>query len=348
LQLNDYKRIIDELYELGLVRVCLSGGEAFTKPCIWELIEYLWEKEIVFDVFTNGILLDTEKIARLVKYYPRVVGISIYSGVASEHDLITRVSGSWERSMNTIKLLSEYGVLMHLKCCVMRPNVRNYYKVADIAKEYGATPQFEISITDSVEGDMCASENLRLPPEMLEIVLRDDNVPLYVGKEAPNFGGQVKSMDRNPCGAGENSFCITPEGNVQICVSFPQSLGNLRVQTMSEIISGSPELKYWSSTTLADYEECGRYDYCAYCNLCPGINYSTHGSHLKAALSTCDIAKTRFNLAQKMMKSGYDPLSGKTLKECLSVLDNSIPSLKRVFAARLGGSESGKRINEVS
>jgi radical SAM protein with 4Fe4S-binding SPASM domain len=230
----------------------------------------------------------------------------------------------------------------------MRPNVRNYYKVAEIAKEYGATPQFEISITDSVEGDMCASENLRLPPEMLEIVLRDDNVPLYVGKEAPNFGGQAKTMDKNPCGAGENSFCITPEGNVQICVAFPMVLGNLKTQTMSEIISESVELKYWLSTKLSDYEECGRYDYCAYCNLCPGINYSTHGSHLKAALSTCDIAKTRFNLAQKMMKSGYDPLSGKTLKECSSVLDNSIPSLKRVFAPCVGGSESGKRINEVS
>ena len=32
LQLEDYKRIIDELDEAGLVKVCLSGGDPFSKP----------------------------------------------------------------------------------------------------------------------------------------------------------------------------------------------------------------------------------------------------------------------------------------------------------------------------
>ena len=321
--LEDYKRVIDELYEQGLIKICLTGGDPFSKPFAWELIDYIYNKGLVFDIFTNGQRI-THNVKRLADYYPRSVGISIYSGLPNVHDFITRTPGSWNRSMNVVKELSELAVPMNLKCCVMRPNVKSYYMVADIAKRYGAAPQFEISLTDSIEGDKCVSKYLRMTPEQLEIVLRDDNVPLYVGKEAPNFGGQSKRMDNNPCGAGYNSFCITPEGNVIPCCSFHTVFGNLKEQGITEIDTSDEDLKYWRNLTLNDYEECGRYDYCGYCNLCPGNNFMEHGTPLKASENNCYIAKARYQLAQKMMK-GYDPLNGKSLKERLAELPDYVP-----------------------
>lgn len=323
LTLDDYKRVIDELYEQGLVKVCLTGGDPFSKPIAWELIEYLYNKGIAFDVYTNGQRI-VDSVEKLANYYPRVVGVSIYSGIPEVHDYITRIKGSWERSMNVVRRLSALAVPMNLKCCVMRPNVKSYFMVADIAKQYGAVPQFEISLTDSIEGDKCASKYLRMTPEQLEIVLRDDNVPLYVGKEAPNYGGQPKPMDNNPCGAGDNSFCITPEGNLIPCCAFHTLFGNIKEQSVSGIIGGSKELAYWRGLKLSDYDECGRYDYCAYCNLCPGNNFIEHGTPLKASEVNCYMAKTRYYLAQKMMM-GYDPLNGKTLRERLEELPDYIP-----------------------
>ena len=75
LTFDDYTRIIDELYEQGLVKVCLTGGDPFSKSFAWELINYLYNKGIAFDVFTNGqrIVNDVE---RLANYYPRLVGVS--------------------------------------------------------------------------------------------------------------------------------------------------------------------------------------------------------------------------------------------------------------------------------
>ena len=324
LTLDEYKHLIDDLYEQGLVKVCLTGGDPFSKSFAWELIDYLYNKGIAFDVFTNGqrIVNDVEK---LVNYYPRVVGVSIYSGIPEVHDYITRIKGSWERSMSVVRQLSALGVPMNLKCCVMRPNVKSYYMVADIAKQYGAVPQFEISLTDSIEGDKCVSKYLRMTPEQLEIVLRDDNIALYVGKEAPNYGGQQKQMDENPCGAGDNSFCITPEGNLIPCCSFHTLFGNIKQQSISDITKESNELAYWRGLKLSDYEECGRYDYCSYCNLCPGNNFIEHGTPLKASEVNCYVAKIRFNLAQKMMQ-GYDPLDGKTLRERLAELPDFMPA----------------------
>ena len=47
---DDYKRVIDELYEQGLIKVCLTGGDPFSKPFAWELIDYLYNKGIVLSL----------------------------------------------------------------------------------------------------------------------------------------------------------------------------------------------------------------------------------------------------------------------------------------------------------
>lgn len=337
LTLEDYYRIIDELSEQGLTKVCLSGGDPFSKPFVWEIIDYLYKKEIAFDIFTNGQRL-LGNVERLANYYPRLVGVSIYSGEATEHDYITRINGSWEKSMGVIKELSNLAVPINIKCCIMQPNVKHYHKVADIAKEYGAVAQFEVDVTDSIDGDKCVSKYLRLTPDLLEIVLRDDNIPLYVGEEAPNYGGSKRPMSDNACGAGYNSFCITPNGDFIPCCSFHLIFGNLKEQSVKDILCHSEKLKWWKGQTLQQYEECGRHDYCDYCNLCVGINYSEFGTPLKAGENNCHMAKIRCDLANKMMK-GYDPLQGETLQYRLDELPEYVKTnLKHEY----------KRINGVS
>lgn len=54
LTLEDYRRIIDELYEKGLVKVCLSGGDPFSKPIIWEVIDYLYQKILLLTSLPMG------------------------------------------------------------------------------------------------------------------------------------------------------------------------------------------------------------------------------------------------------------------------------------------------------
>lgn len=330
LTLSDYYRIIDELYEEGLMKVCLSGGDPFSKPFVWEIIAYLYKKGIAFDIFTNGQKL-VDKVEQLAQYYPRLVGISLYSEDAGIHDKITRIKGSWNKSISVIRQLSEYAITTEIKCCIMRPNVKSYHGITNIAKQYGAVVQYEISITDSIEGDKCVSKYLRLTPELLEIVLRDDNIPLYVGKEAPNYGGQPRLMTENACGAGYNTFCITPDGYLIPCCAFHLEFGNLKEQNVHNLISNSDKLKWWQSQTLQYYEECGKYEYCNYCNLCAGNNHSEHGTPLKAGENNCFIAKIRCDLAHKMM-GGYDPLQGRSIKERIKEISIDFSdTIKREF-----------------
>ena len=328
LGLDDYKRIIDDLCERGLVKVCLSGGDPFSKPIVWDIIDYLYEKEIAFDVFTNGQRI-VDKVERLANYFPRLVGVSIYSGVAEDHDSITRAKGSWERSMKVVEQLADLAVPMNLKCCIMQPNLHSYYMVADLAKKYGAAPQFEININDSIEGDRC-SRQLRLTEEQFQVVLRDDNIPYYVGPEAPDFGGQQRPMDVNGCVAGGTTFCITPEGNFQPCCAFPMPFGNLKKQSVKEILTNNLVLIEWRSTTLKQYEDCGKHDYCAYCNLCAGNNYVEHGDYRKASENNCTMAKIRCNMANRMMQ-GFDSFQGQDFVTALKALPKTNVNLRRMY-----------------
>lgn len=328
LNLDDYKRIIDDLNEHGLVKVCLSGGDPFSKPIVWDIIDYLYQKEIAFDVFTNGQRI-VDKVERLANYFPRLVGVSIYSGIAEDHDAITRVKGSWERSMKVVEQLAALAVPMNLKCCIMQPNLHSYYLVADLAKKYGAEPQFEININDSIDGDLCARQ-LRLTEEQLQVVLRDDNLPYYVGPEAPNFGGQPREINANSCGAGYNAYCLTPDGNLQPCCAFPMSFGNLKEQSIKTILSESALLTEWRTASLQQYEECGKHDYCSYCNLCAGNNYVEHGDFRKPSENNCTMAKIRFNMAHRM-KQGYDPLQGHDFVTVLQALPKVKVDLRRIY-----------------
>lgn len=326
LSINEYKAIIDELNTLGVTKVCLSGGDPFSKSIVWEIMDYLYEKEFAMDIFTNGISV-VNQVARLAKYYPRTIGISLYSDDATVHDSITRVKGSHDKTISFIEQCSHYAMPMLLKCCIMKRNVSSYYTVKDVAYKYGALPQFDLNITDSVEGDRSASTYLRLEHRELEIVLCDKDLPYYVGGDGVK---EIKRLDSDiMCNAGRNTLCITPEGNIQPCCAFPLKLGNVRITPIAEVLSKNQLLIWWKTKTIRDCIDCYKHPYCTYCQMCVGNNYIAHGNPLKASENNCYLAQERYNLAIKM-QSGYDPLEGKNINETLSKLHYEISELKQI------------------
>lgn len=331
LSIEEYRRVIDELYEAGLCRVILSGGDPFSCANIWDILDYLFAKNIAIDIFTNGISI-VGKEEEVAKFYPRRVCLSLYSGSAVVHDSITRVEQSWDKTVSVIEKLANQSIPIAIKCCVMKPNVKSYYTVSEIAKEHCASVQFELNVTDSVDGDCCVSRFLRLSEEQLEVVLRDPNTAMYVGDDVDNYGGHTIDMANNACNAGYHSFCITPDGNLIPCCAFHMVFGNLRKNSLEDILGNNPQLTWWRNLKVSDYEECGQHDYCAFCNFCVGLNYSEHNTPTQAAENNCFMAKVRFRLATRMKDEHYDPLNGLTLQERLQSLpDIPIGQIRRIY-----------------
>lgn len=327
LSLSEYIRVIDELGAQGLVKVCLTGGDPFSNPLTWNVIEYLWRKEIAIDIFTNGQKL-IGQAQRLANYYPRTIGISLYSNIEAVHDGITRVKGSYKRTMSFIKDCSNLAIPALLKCCIMKPNVSSYFTVKAVANEYGMTPQFDLNITDSLDGDICASKYLRLNHEQMEVVLCDADLPYYIDGTKELSISNLPVRNGQMCNAGINSLCLTPSGVIQPCCAFPMKCGNIRESSV-KIILNSPQMKQWREHSIADCTECLSHPYCVFCQLCAGNNYNSTGDYLKPSENNCFLAKVRYELSL-VMKNGCDPLNGKSIESRLSELNCSMPRLHRI------------------
>lgn len=56
--LDEIKRIVDELKEFNVERICLSGGEPFLHPNLVDIVKYISSHDIICDVYSAGIIKD--------------------------------------------------------------------------------------------------------------------------------------------------------------------------------------------------------------------------------------------------------------------------------------------------
>ena len=318
LTIDQYQRIINELDAEGTFLVCLTGGDPFSNPFVWNIIKYLYDKGIAFEIFTNGQSI-FGKEALVAKYFPCYVAISIYSTDAAVHDSITGVRGSYAKSTAVLERLHDLHVPIIIKCVIMQNNVRSYRSVAELGKMLNAEVQFDCRLFDSSEGDKCVSTYLRLKPEQLKIAFRDKMGLYYVGPEAKDYGAIKHVMDEPACLTGFNNLCITPEGYVIPCCCFHAILGDATKQPIHDIVYNNKILDRLTTLKLSSYRECGSHEYCDWCILCPGLNFSENGNPKIASENNCYYAKVRYEL-YKALQSGKDPLEGRSIEDALNAV----------------------------
>ena len=89
LTVDQWKRIVDEAYAEGMMRVNLTGGECLTYPGFEELYLYLHGKGCEIRVLTNGSLLN-ERWLRFFKAHPPIlIQISLYGGDEDTYERVT-------------------------------------------------------------------------------------------------------------------------------------------------------------------------------------------------------------------------------------------------------------------
>lgn len=319
MSLEDYYHVIDDFSAAGLIRLDVSGGDPFSNNNVWEILEYLRKKEIEVTLLTNGQSI-VNNVDRLAALYPRQVRLSLYSQDPAVHDSITRVKGSWEKTMAVVKRLRELSVPVGLACVVMQPNFKTCLGVRDIGEKYGCEVDYDVCITDGIDGDI-APRGLRLNQRQYEILFMDD----YISSASlRRILPKTDPIEGQPCGAGVNTFCVAPNGDLMPCANFHLILGNLKKDNLLNIIQNSEKLKCLRESKSSQYEECWTHDYCEYCNFCVGNNYTENHSPYKACKNACNIAKIHYDLAHKIQK-GVDVLNGMTVRECVEKQPDFIP-----------------------
>lgn len=131
--------IIDELAEMNVVNVNLTGGEPFLRADFLDILKKLKSKNISINITTNGTLI-TENIAKELSFIlnPLIdtIQVSLDGSCKETHDK-TRGEGSFKKAIIGINNLVKYQIYPFINCTATIYNVfelANLYKLAQSLK----------------------------------------------------------------------------------------------------------------------------------------------------------------------------------------------------------------------
>ena len=269
---GEVKDVLDQLAAAGTLFLIFSGGELLLRTDFFELLEYA--RGLAFDVKlkTNAILIKEADAIRIRDLGVRQVQVSIYSHRAQVHDGITKVAGSFDRSIAAIRFLKAQGLRVLIANVLMRQNAGDYPGVQALAAELGVEFTLDPTITPKMDGDTSVLA-LRIPTtHLLQVytdksLMGDPPIAASVGEPEPDY------LDDAPCSAGHTACYVSPYGDIYPCVQFPLPSGNLRQQRFSDVWRHSRQLQEVRAIRLRDLPTCSSCALQGSCTRCPGLAY---------------------------------------------------------------------------
>ena len=280
----EIKGVLDQLAAAGVMFLTLSGGEIMLRKDIFEIVAYA--RSLLFDVRlkTNGILIGEGEADRFAELGVREVNISIYSHLPEVHDAITRVPGSFLRSIEAVKRLKSRGLAVEIRVCVIKGGV-SYARLRALAEELGVRIQYDATVAPMIDGDRTPVSLNISPEERAEFYADPAVLPGLEDACAPASADEL--MNGHSCGAGHNGCYISPQGDVMPCVQFPLVCGSLRQSSFLEIWKFSPQFTEIRGIRNRDLHVCGSCSSLSSCERCPGLAFQ-EGNMRGASRQDCE------------------------------------------------------------
>lgn len=262
LKAEDWKRVIDQCYELGCFKVLVTGGEPTLYPDFLSICKYVIGKGMLLDIYSNGLAISDDLFDELKVLKFNSFSVSLY-GPSNFHDEITKVKGSFEKTFKTAMMLKCAGKDVYVKSVLFHRHLKDYFELKKMCERVGISVKPSIALLPGRSG--CTKASLALSDSEL---LRFAHCENAGGCMADLLG---RMADGPVCMAGQNQIAINPFGEVYPCVALPISVGNVKSSTISEIWDGAPELKKIQGVRLIDVgEKCKSCSDLNACSICLG------------------------------------------------------------------------------
>jgi MoaA/NifB/PqqE/SkfB family radical SAM enzyme len=301
INIEQYKKLIDDAINLGCFNVILSGGEATINKHFVEILEYTKSKRLSVEIFTNGQTLydEPDLMNKIVALYPYRIGLSLYSMDGSIHDKITGISGSFNKTIYVIKKLKELNINVEIKCFQLAVNNSGFLDVLKFGENNNIFVNIDLSLIPTLTGDKKPLEFELTDEGALIGIFTEKSSPLYIDINSRDITKESNGfLNDSPCNAGFSQLSITPSLDVYPCCSMPLVLGNLNDISLCDIWNNAmkkslnSKLYKWQQIKRKDLQECFSNDYCVYCEYCPGMGMLENGLLKKSAVQ-CRIAQAK-------------------------------------------------------
>ena len=233
LDMKNILRIIDQLAELGTMRINLVGGEPLLRDDIGEIIDYIKDKKIECAMTSNGYLVP-KKMRDVKKLDLLCVSLD---GDKKANDA-NRGNGSYDAAMKAIVLAKEKHIPVQVAAVITKNNLHSIGYILEEGKKYGFMVGFA-TLINVLDGNIKrACKDIPTDNEYKEALaeilrLKKEGYPVLFSRKSLEYSMQWpysyskdKVKDEAPqfkhirCNAGKYFAIIDTNGDLYPCPSL--------------------------------------------------------------------------------------------------------------------------------
>ncbi|OQW52854.1 MAG: hypothetical protein A4S09_08395 [Proteobacteria bacterium SG_bin7] len=309
LTLEQWKNILVQLRENGVLYLILMGGEAMLSSNFWGVAEAGNKLGFSLAMITNGLLINEDTGKHLAETGFSDITISLYSLDPSIHDKMTKVYGSCVRTMKSIEICQRNNLRVSVNCLLTESNIEGYFDLKKWCEEKDIWLRFDPIITPKNNGDKEPTKFRARPEQIYEFYKR------LIASEKVKNENEKESDDMSEahtCNAGKGKCAVTAYGDLLTCIDIRESLGNLTTQKFSDIWN-SYTAKKWreiknNELKFSDFESRRE------CEHCPGMAFHETGNAYQVTEYETIVARAKIE-ARAFARSGGKNESRKQKQE---------------------------------
>jgi len=270
-----------KISEFGVLYLTLTGGEALCHRDFFKIAKEAKRLGMALRIYSNGYLMaDPEMVAKIVDLNPMEVEISIHGARPETHEALTKIKGSFAKTVRAIDNLVAAGVKVVIKCPITSLNQGELLEIKDLGAARGLQVQFDAVITPKDDGDT-SHFDLRPSDEFLARYWAEDYLKLHDGRLPPKKNHCAAEGAEANCGTGRSGFTLDPYGNVLPCVAFRRPVANiLAIDSLAEVWGGSPVLQEVRDLAVEARNVLNRHELGDYVQFCLGVAETQTGDPL--------------------------------------------------------------------
>lgn len=217
---EEWRRVIRQSRQLGVVQLGLSGGEPLLRPDLEELVAEAATLGLYTTLVTAGTLLTPQRAVCLREVGLDHVQISLQDSRAAESDRIAGVS-CFEQKLAAARLVKELGFPLTLNFVLHRYNLDRIDEILALAESLGAD-RLELANTQyygwayqNRAALLPTREQLQHAQRVVIAAQKRRKIPMGILYVIPDYYAEYPK----PCmgGWGQRTIVVTPQGEALPC-----------------------------------------------------------------------------------------------------------------------------------
>ncbi len=230
-------QLIDDMAEIGIIWLNLTGGEIFQHPHFWDIYGHAFRRGFLLQLYSNGTLFTNAVVERLKEVPPFTIDISCHSVEEASFDWFTKVPGSFRAFRRGLELLQQARLPFTLKTKAMNWNKHEMPAIKRFVESFGQQFSVTTSLSPRLDGDL-TSLAYRLEPNDVVALQKDllGGFTLAERCEHPTDMLQQPTDQLYRCGCGTNTIHINARGELGTCTLQYERRISLRTYSLSDAI----------------------------------------------------------------------------------------------------------------